>query len=333
MKKVNLTKEQILEADKIAKDITELTEILGVTYGVLYARCKEYGISFKYRNKKWNIKEEDFLQLYEQGLNDREIGEILNIPGKRICDYRIKLGLPVVKRLEFELTPDQYQIFIGGMLGDSSMQIPKGSRNAKITFRHSLAQENYCLWKYEQLKDFCFKPYYIDEYDPRTLKTYKGVTILSKQNSYFTKFYDKFYKKNEFGKNIKYINDGILSSIEPLGLAIWFMDDGFKANGGGYYISTNCFTKEDINKIQNYFLYKYNIKTKIHCDNRLYISAKSSKTFVDLILPFMHPDCMYKLHSRYKTPLNEETPEKDNPVLNPLEMEENAERLEVTLTE
>ena len=31
------------------------------------------------------------------------------------------------------------------MLGDSSMQIPKSNKNARITFRHSLAQENYCL--------------------------------------------------------------------------------------------------------------------------------------------------------------------------------------------
>jgi hypothetical protein len=32
---------------------------------------------------------------------------------------------------------------------------------------------------------------------------------------------------------------------------------------------------------------------------------------------------------RLKTPLNRETPEMDNPVLNPQEIEENAERLEV----
>ena len=102
------------------------------------------------------------------------------------------------------------------------------------------------------------------------------------------------------------------------------MDDGFKATGGGYYLATNCFTIEDIKEIQNYFFYKYNIHTNIHCDNRLYISAKSSKIFVNLIFPYIHPDCMYKLHCRYKTPLNGETPEKDNPVLTPSEMKENA---------
>ena len=62
MKKVKLTKEQILEANKIAKNVTEITNILGVTYGVLYARCKEYGISFKERNKKWNIDKRTFLR-------------------------------------------------------------------------------------------------------------------------------------------------------------------------------------------------------------------------------------------------------------------------------
>ena len=37
----------------------------------------------------------------------------------------------------------------------------------------------------------------------------------------------------------------------------------------------------------------------------------------------------YKCGSRRKTPLNGETPEMDNPVLNPQEIEENADRLEV----
>lgn len=37
----------------------------------------------------------------------------------------------------------------------------------------------------------------------------------------------------------------------------------------------------------------------------------------------------YKCGSRHKTPLNGGTPEKDNPVLNPQETEENADRLEV----
>lgn len=76
--------------------------------------------------------------------------------------------------------------------------------------------------------------------------------------------------------------------------------------------------------IQDMFLYKYNIYTAIHSDNRLYIKSKSAQLFENLITPYIQDCCKYKLHSRCKTPLNGETPKMDNPVLNPLEIKENA---------
>ena len=120
-----------------------------------------------------------------------------------------------------------------------------------------------------------------------------------------------------------YINPELLYQIDALGLAVWFMDDGYKY-GTGYCICTNCFSDRDLSIIQQYFLDKFNIHTTIHLNNILYIKTESSKKFTELVEPYIHKDCEYKLQRRYKTPLNGETPNVDNAVLNLQEIEENA---------
>ena len=76
---------------------------------------------------------------------------------------------------------------------------------------------------------------------------------------------------------------------------------------------------------------KFNLEFSIKLDNSLYLKHCSNSIFIDILEK--HNECesmKYKFNACHrKTPLNGETPEKDNPVLNPLEIEENAERLEV----
>ena len=67
-----------------------------------------------------------------------------------------------------------------------------------------------------------------------------------------------------------------------------------------------------------------------HNNHTIRLLKKDAKRFYNLIFPYIHTDCLYKLGpDAPKTPLNRETPEKDNPVLNPQEIEEKAKRLDV----
>lgn len=145
MVKVNLTKEQILDAQKTSKNVEEMLEKLHVTYGVLYARCKEYDIMLKTLFRKYHINKEEFMSLYNQGLNDVQIGEKLGISSKRIQQYRADNNIPKYVNREITLTPEQYQVFLGGMYGDSYMGQTSNNTNYYICFAHSLAQEKYCL--------------------------------------------------------------------------------------------------------------------------------------------------------------------------------------------
>ena len=60
------------------------------------------------------------------------------------------------------------------------------------------------------------------------------------------------------------------------------------------------------------------------------MSIKDKNKFEEIILPYIHPDCYYKLLcDPPKTPLNSRNLNKDVTVLNPQETVENAERLDV----
>lgn len=220
MQKQNLSKEEILSLKEQGIPVPEICKRLNVKYCVLYARCKEFGIDFKKPFLRFDkIDKDKFLELYKAGYNDSQISIELNVDHRRIQEYRVSIGLKSNMKKDLEFTNEQFQIFLGGMYGDSYLGIPNDSKNAFFTFTHSLKQKNYCLWKYEQLKNLCFSPWFLSEYDNRTGKTYEKVTIRSFQNKLFTQYEDMFYKK-ENDKRIKYINKNLISRIEPLGLAI-----------------------------------------------------------------------------------------------------------------
>lgn len=318
MKKIKFDKDKALEYLNAGHTAEQTAKYLGMSYTTFWKNCKKEGINFLNDSK---INKETFLELYNKGMSDPQIAKEMNYGKSAIQAYRSKMSLKPNTVMEVNLTPEQYQIIIGGLLGDSYMNIPKGGANAYFTFRHSLKQKNYCLWKHNQLKEYCFNPYEIGEYDPRTDKTYYGITIISRRHKIFTDIMHSFYKV-ENGKKIKYINEDVINSLTPLGIAIWFMDDGFKINSGGLCLSTDCFSDDDLKIIQNFFLFKYNITTTVHAGNRIYFPIKEAKKLVKLIYPYIHPDCYYKIET-VVTKLREsgELLNEDNPNPSTPEME------------
>lgn len=73
------------------------------------------------------------------------------------------------------------------------------------------------------------------------------------------------------------------------------MDDGYKEDSG-YCISTNCFKESDLQLIKQYFLTKWQITINIRKNHVIYIPCKYRNKFTSIIKPFIHSDCLYKLH-------------------------------------
>jgi len=166
-------------------------------------------------------------KLYEEDLlTETQIAKEYGTYQVKISRLRKKWGIPTLGktgRLEArlpDLTPEQRELIMGSLLGDGWMQATSEA-SARFAEGHSLAQEDYLLWKYEILKPYAGSV--------RTGSKTVGTNVfLSK--SFTTSscpqlrpFYDLFYpapeRKRKFPENLP-------SLMTPLMLAVWYMDDG-----------------------------------------------------------------------------------------------------------
>jgi len=235
---------------------------------------------------------EAFKCLYNKGLSDAKIAEILSVSGKTIQSYRAKLGLPI-NLFKYQPTDFQRSVLIGTLLGDGHLRKNKDCYNVSGSIGHGEKQELYAKYKYELLKELCnseVKIYTNKKIDKRTNLYYSMWSVYFRGNEYLNWYHENLYINNK-----KRITKEILEYFDEISLSFLFMDDGYKASSGGYYIATMCFPKEDIELLVNK-LSEFGILSSVDKDNRLYIKAKSQVTFNNLVSKYMIPSMIYKLH-------------------------------------
>lgn len=264
--------------------------------------------NFKYKYKFDTAK---FKQLYDQGLNDAEIARVLNSSDSAINSYRLsqKLIMNYLKYAETELTYDEEQVLIGTMIGDGHLRLPDDCKTVSGEFVHSTKQKDYCHWKYDKLKRFCKEPFDTYQDDKRTGKRYYKTMCRIYANPVFNVYYNNLYNDR-----VKYLSAYIVNKLDPLAIAIWYMDDG-TYNHGSYTLCTNSFETENLALLVDMFKNKYNIQFRIDSKNQIVIKGKENAIkFKDLIEEYVLDDFKYKLRGPLKTPLNGEHPEVDNTV-------------------
>lgn len=195
-----------------------------------------------------------------------------------------------------QLSLEQEQILIGSLLGDACLE--KNGRHYRIKFDHSIAQEQYVLWKYEKLSSFSTTPVVCNTFDPRNGKQYSHSRFNTKSIELFDKFYEIFYtdKRKQVPENIC----DLLKS--PIALAIWYLDDGAKRTDcKALRIHTNCYSKSQQEVLIKMLQRNFGIIAKLHKVHNeeyvIYIPSEESKRFCEIIEPIVNkiPSMRYKL--------------------------------------
>lgn len=203
------------------------------------------------------------------------------------------------------------QIILGSILGDGSISKHRESventklrLNSQLTIVHGEAQKQYLLYKKELLENEGIKGYVTRKLGEKGSRLIKGIPIYSKdsfelrtiRNSSFNKYRDLFYEDK------KYINEYI-QKLGPLGLAIWYLDDGnlYKRTVRFY---TNCFTDNGLVILQKMLKDNFDINTSIHRGpskgKTIYIKTDSYDKFFKIINQYI-PDCMkYKIDTKFR---------------------------------
>lgn len=201
-----------------------------------------------------------------------------------------------------QLSLEQEQILIGSILGDACIE--QNGINHRVKFDHSLAQEQYLIWKYNKLFDLSTKLRYKDVFDPRTKKKYSHVLFNTKTSSVFSEYHEIFYSEGR-----KLIPNNIVDLFKSqIALATWYLDDGARRTDcNALRIHTNSYPKANQELLVEMLQFNYQIKSRIHKVKNeeyvIYIPSKEALKFCDLIYPIVReiPCMRYKILDRVTT--------------------------------
>lgn len=195
------------------------------------------------------------------------------------------------------------EIIFGSLLGDAKLELPPRGLNARFGFTQSLEKKEYFLSVLNSLGDICTgKHREVSYLDDRTGKTYTNLNFWSKSLPMLNEFYYSFYLSlccpvSKGKKKVKIVPLE-LSLLTPLALAHWVMQDGSRGTSKGLYLCTDSFTLDDVKRLSQYLINKYDIKCSIHKagkNYRIYILVQSIEKIKFIILPIMHKTMTYKL--------------------------------------
>lgn len=184
------------------------------------------------------------------------------------------------------LTQAQKSIIIGSILGDGYLRVIKGRRNAFLEINHSNKQKDYVDWKFEQLKSIVKSPPKLRKSNGDRL----AYRFYTRQQSELTELFKLFYQKG-----IKIIPDNF--SLDPLILAVWFMDDGGRCRSSDIYLNTQQFDGESQQKLI-YALAELGLQVRLNKDKsyfRLRFIKSGLPKLRSLIKPYIISAMDYKI--------------------------------------
>lgn len=183
------------------------------------------------------------------------------------------------------LTQLQKSFLIGTLLGDGYIRRIKGKRNAFLEVNHSFTQKEYVEWKYGLLKN-------LTQSGPKS-RNGNGKRIayrfFTRQHPEFTNMMDLFYKDKK-----KCIPDLVL---DPISLAVWFMDDGSRCSEDNVYLNTQQFSKDDQYKLLG-LLEKMGLSGTLNKDKEYYrirFRTSSIPKLFGIINQYIIPSMKYKI--------------------------------------
>ena len=188
-----------------------------------------------------------------------------------------------------DLPPEAQSVIVGSLLGDGYLT-PSGS----LQIEHCLDHADYVFWKYEMLRGVAGRwPRTIERLDSRTARTYRSVRFYTK--SVLKQFRTVFYRNRR-----KIVPISIGSLLDPMAVAVWFMDDGGRGarTPRGLVFNTSGFSWVEQVLLQSVLRDKFELEASIHTIGsgfQLYVRSRSFIRFSELVSPHLVARMRYKL--------------------------------------
>jgi hypothetical protein len=177
-------------------------------------------------------------------------------------------------------TCDQWdQVVLGSLLGDGGVY-KKPTNNPYFKEQHCVKQGGYLAWKRKILEQ---------KLRTRDIKCKSGYTG-EDQVGFCTGNSPLLMEYVEFKETLRGVE-----RLGPLGLSVWYMDDGNA--GRSFGLSTECFSKEQNEKLASVLLTNFGIEVKVEKTKEYYRlrgSVEAKRRLSDVCKDHIHPDMAYK---------------------------------------
>lgn len=209
------------------------------------------------------------------------------------------------RKIKKKLSKEQKSLLIGLLIGDGTI-----SSNYVFKLSHSIEQREYLEWKVSLLNKLGIKNNGIKEYISSCgYNTGKGV--LYSQMSVIPTI--KALRRTVYIPK-KTFTRRLLNWLTPLGIAIWYMDDGhINVNTSKQRSSiqhtikiATCVDENTIEMIIQYFQEVWNVKFRKFSEGKGTFSIASSseddcKKFIDIVKPYIEqvPSMLYKIRDNF----------------------------------
>ena len=184
------------------------------------------------------------------------------------------------------LTSAQHAILVGSLLGDGTLRRQGNRLNALLEVNHAYKHHEYVDWKWQHFREHILSA-------PKA-RTGKGTRIAyrftTRSLPLFTTYYEWFYRsgKKRVPLDLK---------LDPLSLAVWFMDDGTRIRSA-LYLNTQQFSLSEQLFLQKLLLETFGLAGALNRDKhyfRIRFTTESSGSLQKLIEPHVIECMKYKL--------------------------------------
>lgn len=205
--------------------------------------------------------------------------------------------------MKTKFNKESRNLIIGMLLGDGTI-----SNNNVFKLSHGYKQKEYLEWKINLLNQYGIKNNGLKEYISNNGYNINSIVYYS-QLSIIP--FIKVLRRIIYKPIKNYANRKILNRLNPLGIAIWYMDDGCinirKTNDKihGFYIKiSTCLYKEQNQIIIDYFKEVWDISFYQFKEGRaekntysLCCGTKEGIKFIELVKPYIEscPSMLYKI--------------------------------------
>jgi recombination protein RecA len=243
---------------------------------------------------------------YGRAIMDLTRNHLVRTPGGWREAGEIAVGDRVMLAQPHLLSPSQWQLILGSVMGDGNLSRPvrRDDHSARFRMGHGSRQAAYLDWKLSLLANI---PH------TRTVNAkgavFGDVTPLSE----LAELREAVY----FGDGKKHLSWDYLKKLTPLALAVWYMDDGFfavrskgvqertRGGSGRIEICVEAMSPGSRERLLQHLRDTHGLDVRLHAKgvrrvSYLIFTTSASEKFQRLVAPFVHPSMSYKLLPRFQ---------------------------------